>query len=299
MSTRSKLLSSTAPSAHAPKLISGNALSESLSYAHIMKPKRRPSAGILIPIKVDVPNLDDGLISALNTYNGSRLTRHFNEKWMGATLEGSFRFGSVYSYRGSDTQLQGRFSDYQEGVQSETFRSRTGLYSGHVGGADLQDNIISGYDNPVELRYEANDYCSCSSIGDFDERRALTLRERGNPDINRYVVYDAKKLISTIREMMSESPDFKDCAIFAQKVLYGEKNRHWKVEGFFDDKSQKDFLAIWLEIVFVKSPDYIHEQEVRIVIASLNLAGRLNTECTEYLFNDRRISDSIVQSGSF
>jgi len=227
------------------------------------------------------------------------ITRHFNRKYAEITMSGSFRFGTIEGYRPADQAQLGRFSDYQEGLQREVFHSRTGIYNIKLDDGVLSDNTIIGFSDPVAIEYRVNDYCSCSSIGDFEKERALLLRSRGNPDIDYYVVYDLRKLLSAIDLTISERSDLAHLTAISRKVEYGQKDRHWRIEEQYTHKEDRDHLAVWLGNAFVKSPDYCHEEEVRILLTDLKEAGGLRSEFSEVILKDERIAEAIVASGAF
>lgn len=265
----------------------------------VMRRSHNQGAAIHISRPILVPTLSDQDITTINNYNGRYITRHIPRRLLPITLEGSFRFGSIASYRPKDSQLHGRFSDYQEGRQREIFRSHSGIYNVKVEGVNLSDVRISGFENPIVIIYEVNDLCSCSSIGEFSSNRAATLRSRGNGDVNAYVVYDVGRLITAISDILAEHDDTANMGIIVRKVVYGEKDRHWVIQDRYENTQDRDFLAVWLGNVFVKSLDYIHEEEVRIVITDKDRAGQLSDAIDSKIFKDERIAAAIVAHGNF
>ncbi|WP_221830457.1 hypothetical protein [Paracoccus yeei] len=243
--------------------------------------------------------MDIAAMESISNLTTGKITRHFNKNITSITLRGSYRFGTIEGYRPADCAQVGRFSDHQEGIQREIFHSRSGIFNAKIGSATFENVSIDGFENPIAVEYEVNDYCSCSSVGDFSHDRAIMLRERGNPDIDYYSVYDLPKLIEAISEILKEKEDTAHLSVICRAVSYGEKDRHWQVEDRYDHTEQRDHLAVWLGNAFVKSPDYSHEAEIRMLIIDPSKPGQLASGSTYITLNDQRIADAIVDHGSF
>lgn len=257
------------------------------------------TSGILISKKVDIPKLDSDAIKLIDNVNTKIITRHFKETLLDITLAGSFRFGTISRYRPADNNLVGRFSDTQEGLQCNVFRSRTGLYNGRIDDGYIRNTRMIGIDDPISIEYQVNDYCSCSSIGGFSKLRANQIRDRGNPDIGAYAVYDLNKLRVALKLVFKEKPALNNKILLARNVEYGEKNRSWDVEENFNIKLDRDQLAVWLGTTFVKSIDYQHEEEIRILVVDPNKVACLDEKAEPELLNDPRIADCIIEYGKF
>ncbi|MFC2967727.1 hypothetical protein [Acidimangrovimonas pyrenivorans] len=250
--------------------------------------------------KIACPALSLRDIEGIDDTSAEYVTRHFKEDFIGGALRGYFRFGTIASYRPADMKQIGRFSDAQEGTQQETFRSRTGLYDDvAIGGNRILGTTIVGFDNPIVYEYVVNDYCSCSSSGKFDLARAKLLRERGNDDIGAYAVYDLKKLRQAIEDLILEKAETNDLVLIGRDVVYGSKDRHWEIEERFEYAASKDRLAVWLGTAFVKSKDYMHEEEVRMLLIDPRNAGGLDERAEPLEFEDPRIAAAVIDHGRF
>ncbi len=256
-------------------------------------------AGVVYTQLVKVPPLSDDDLQRLDSHASALITRHIAERHLDITLQGSFRFGTIAGYRRQDESLIGRFSDFQEGFQRDVFCSRVGLYNGEFGNLTLSDVPIEGFEDPLVHEFSVNDYCSCSSRGEFSRERAHRIRDRGNPDVGAYVVYDLKKLVDALKSIISEQDDNMRLRLFARHVEYGNKDRRWEIENHFNFQACKDYIAIYLGTVFIKSPDYEHEEELRIILTDPNKVGQLSDGAASFILNDPRIADAIVDHGTF
>ena len=264
-------------------------------------PKRsgNPSTGILLRQSVKVPFLDKDALALINDETITQVTRHFNKDLLARTLSGSFRLGTISQYRPADSSQIGRFSDSQEGLQREVFTNPSGIYSGDLNGNKLENNKIVGFDDPVAIEYIVNDYCSCSSIGKFSEQRAQLIKNRGNSQLSAYAVYDLPKLRQAIEEILSETDFRKHSQTIIKTVHYGAKDRRWDVEGRMSLSNDRDAVSIWLNNAFVKSTDYNHEEEIRLLLVDPKNIGGLAEDTKELILNDPRIADSIIDHGIF
>lgn len=254
---------------------------------------------IMMPRRVQVPPISGDILSNLHSQATKVVTRHIKKDLLESTLRGSFKFGTISRYRPADSAQIGRFSDYQEGLQRNVFRSRDGNYDLHIDGSSFSNVSITGHENPIVFQFEVNEYCSCSSRGGFDPERAQLIRERGNPDLDTYVVYNLEKLISILATIISESKDKRHLKLIAREVEYGAKDRHWEIEGFVSGSLDTDPLNIWLGNIFVKSRDYEHEDELRIILLDPAKAGLLPEEAEHVILNDHRIASAIIDHGHF
>lgn len=255
-----------------------------------------------------VPLVTPATISELEGELPQYITRHFNKDFVvpdvekplkELTLSGSYLFGTIFGYRPADTTQDGRLGDFQEGLQREVFMSRTGMYNISDGGYSISSTRVNGFEDPVAVEYAVNDYCSCASHGKFSRERALRLRASKNPDVNYYVVYDLKKLKNALQKMLQDDLETKDLSILIRNVVYGEKDRVWEAESEFHRQSDKDHLGFWLGNSFVKSENYKHEEEVRILIFDAQKAGRLPNKAKPMSWHDEGIADAIEDHGCF
>lgn len=266
--------------------------------APLVKKSRRTS-GILMTRWLEIPMLTEESIKLIQSSPPKYITRHIKLADLSRTLAGSFKFGTITGYRPADEALIGRFSDFQEGLQKEVFKSRSGVFNNEIYGHQFNQFYSWGFDDEMVFEFTANDYCSCSSIGEFSQERAVTIRERGNPDLSAYVVYDFEKLISAIREILIEDLNRSHLSTLYRIIEYGEKDRHWEVEDSVSVVQDRDQMAIWLGTAFVKSPDYTHEEEIRIILFDPEKASRLPDGESALILNDRKIAESVTMHGVF
>lgn len=256
-----------------------------------------PTVGAQIKEWITCPSLSDEELLDLRRSGSRKITRHINIRHLDSARRGYFRFGTLLGYRPKDEKLIGRFSDAQEASQLNYYRSRTDIYNYYGRSARYIDCVFSGYDYGLLIEFFCNDYCSCSSRFDFNMERALTLRSRGNPDIGAYIVYDVEKLIAALGEIIKEK--FPHLTLIYLPVTYGIKDRSWDIEGYHENIVDKDKIAIWLGTAFVKSKDYMHEEEIRFLVIDRKSPGSLPPENKFLEFDDKRIADAVVRYGLF
>ena len=123
------------------------------------------------------------------------------------------------------------------------------------------------------------------------------MRERGNPDIAAYAVYDFELLRTAVEEALLEKDSTRHLRLIARKVRYDHKDIDLLIEkGFVLDDHFYPILN-WVESVFVKSPNYLHEEEVRLLVVDPNNLGNLDDNITELTIGSDRIAGSIVFHG--
>lgn len=259
----------------------------------------RGKAGLTIYEDVKVPTLSNQDLTKIEENSPRYITRHFCEDLIEVMASGGFKFGTTVQYRPADAAQVGRLSDSQEGLQREVFRNRSGRYAGQIEQTTFTNVNVAGCPDPVVVQYEVNDYCSCSSVGPFSKARALSIKESGNPDISAYVVYDLPLLREAILEVISEEGKLHGFCLMGRKVEYGQKDRNWGIEDGFDIQHQRDHIHVWLETTFIKSIDYQHEDEFRLILLKLDRAGNLPDNTPACIINDPRIAGAIVEQGRF
>ncbi|RVH50686.1 DUF2971 domain-containing protein [Sinorhizobium meliloti] len=259
------------------------------------------TAGMLIYSPISCPAVTDEQIRQIEGDEPEFITRHISSDKLPAARQGFYRFGTTAGYAPKDAQLNpGRLSDIQEGRQLQAFRSRNGHFKRFAIGEGVLTNVsLVGFEHDVVVHFKANDYCSCSSIGEFDPTRAGQLKARGNPDIGGFVTYNLRRLRLAIREIAKETENLTQMKVIGRQVTYGHKDLKWEVEDSFDHDEQRDSLAIWLGISFVKSHAYQHEEEYRLILSDPAKLGRLSEDTGVWQVTDARIAAAIVASGVF
>lgn len=262
----------------------------------------RGSSAIKIRRTISCPTLSREIITKLTDQSVTRITRHIEKEYLSTAEGGYFRFGTIAGYAPDDRLLDvGRLGDREEGSQQEVFRTRSGYYNKFTAETSRIENVrISGFDNPIVVEFSANDYCSCSSIGDFQPHRAASFVANGNQKLGAYVTYDLVKLQAALSEVARERAECSSLILMGRPVVYGKKDRHWEIEETFARTEDRDPLAIYLGVTFVKSVRYEHEEEYRMLLVDPSALGQLPTDKGKLLeFNDPRIAAAIAASGCF
>lgn len=259
------------------------------------------SAGIRLERSLGCPELTRDKLTVIDEGGPDYITRHMNEEHLASALAGNFRFGTLARYKGKDMQLNvGRFSDPQEGRQRNAFESRKGYFKNAEFGTNVHLDIhVSGFEASVLVEFQINEYCSCSSMGEYNRDRANEIRDNGNPKLGAYATYDLKKLRHALDETIAERTSLAGHALVGREVLYGEKDRRWMVEDHFELQKHRDPLAIWMGTAFVKSQAYEHENEFRLLLINPKAVGSLDTTADYLVLEDPRIAAAITASGTF
>jgi len=260
---------------------------------------RARTSGFVFQNYVACPELGADDLAAISSTDIRTITRHIEKQYLESARSGYFRFGTIESYRAKEAGIDGRFGDRTDGVQSDVVYSKSGKYNVIFNGNLVSAGRMSGVDDPVVFRTIANEYCSCSSIGIYDARRAALLISSGNNDIEAFVTYDVEALKAAIMEILSERHQ-KTLRLLGRPVEYRKKDRRWQIEDSFERQDNRDQLNLYLETAFVKVPDFKHEEEFRLLLLDPSAPGRLSVaDEAVTIFNDARIVAAIRDSGTF
>lgn len=259
------------------------------------------TVGIKFLQPLECPPLAPEQLANIANSEVATITRHMDLKWLESTRNGYFRFGTIKGYAPNDKALNtGRFSDFQEGIQLSTYRTRSGFFRDFQTGAGggLKNIGVIGAEHPVVVEFSVNDFCSCSSVGKFDIERARTLRAKGNPTLGAYVSYDLQALVRALEFLITRNASTRGYAVIGRTIEYGSKDKHWQIEESFRLDKHRDPIAIWLSTAFIKSPAYQHEEEYRLLLIDPRKPGQLEgREMIE--FKHGSIVDAIVDMGEF
>ncbi len=259
------------------------------------------TVGVLLEHPLECPPLSPEQLASIGKSEVTTITRHIDSRWLESARNGYFRFGTIKGYAPKDKALNvGRFSDYQEGVQLSTYRTRSGFFHDFQTGAGggLKNIGVIGAEHPVVVEFSVNDFCSCSSVGKFDIERARTLRAKGNPTLGAYVSYDLQALVRALEFLITRNASTRGYAVIGRTIEYGSKDKHWQIEERFRLDKHRDPIAIWLSTAFIKSPAYQHEEEYRLLLIDPRKPGQLEgREMIE--FKHGSIVDAIVDMGEF
>lgn len=253
---------------------------------------------VMINESVKCPTLSLHDIAALSVRGIKSITRHFEAQYLPSVKKGYFRFGTIAGYAPQDNALNaGRFGDHQEGNQREIYRPLQRVTK-NIDMGNVKIGALES-DAPIVIEYTVNDYCSCSSKGDFDLSRAIRLRAQGNPTLDSYVTYDLMKLRVALEKAANAIDHLKGYKLVGRPIVYGLKDRSWGLENDFKREEDRDQLSIWLATAFVKSPAYQHEDEYRLLLIDPTRAGQQCLTAPPISFVDARIAEAIIAVGEF
>lgn len=152
--------------------------------------------------------------------------------------------------------------------------------------------------NPLQIDYQFNDRCLCASLGPFRNDRAQILRQKGNPDLDSYVVYDLKKLhaafLHRVRTIYGRQQ-----AVFGQEVTYGERNTRLPLSAKGPNWVGPAGLEQWLRTAFTKPVDFSHEEEYRLLWTNAAKLGALGEHEQPISITSPQIAAAIVTMGKF
>lgn len=250
------------------------------------------------------PRLTDDVISQIEMEQPDYITRHIEERFLVSARKGYFQFGTLVNYRAKEGAVAGRLGDPQESRVQEIFNSRSGFFeNASLSGVEIVDTSISDTEKQIVVETIVNDFCSCSSTGEFCPKRARNLRDHEIDEDKKpgaYVTYHLPTLKLALADVFSNSPDFSGFTLLGRKVEYGEKDRNWEVEQNFIYQTDRDAMAVWLSIAFVKSPTFSHENEYRMLLLDPSGPGGLADNMANYVIDESEaIAASIFASGTF
>jgi SEC-C motif len=258
--------------------------------------------GILITNNISCPILLAEEYNKYQNFDQVWLTRHFNSNYMTSNRNGYFHFGTTSGYNSKDQQKNAaRLSDPQEGRLQFSFHNPEGQYEhAKIGTNVFKNNNLYENGREMVVEYLSNDYCACFSNGDFDLKRAKKFREEKNPDIDAYVVYNLKKLILALNNNLSKRDEYSDFQLIGSRVSYDIKDVGFTVGKSFSYPLDQDLKIKWFNMNFVKSLDFAHEDEFRLLFMNPNLPGRLNAYTPKLeITSDESIAATIVDYGTF
>lgn len=265
------------------------------------KPKRKV-ATVEIERPLDPVTLSDEAIAQLNKDSPKRVTRYFSGKYLESYMAGYFRFGTTQNYRAKEGEVAGRLGDYQESRVKTYYDSEDGyLEKVEVKGAKISSIRNGTNKHSLATAVNANDYCSCLAIGDFDEEVLLDFRNNEDdpskkPDA--FVTYDLENLIAALHDNFSTEQQWKNMILVGQPVSYQEKDSFVNVSGSYVDAKQQDAISDWLKIMFRKAPNFQHEQEYRLILLHSRWLGSLDRRAeTLEIESNAKIAASIVNNG--
>ncbi|TRL38003.1 DUF2971 domain-containing protein [Rhizobium straminoryzae] len=228
------------------------------------------------------------------------ITRHIHPKYLDRVLKGYFRFGTTGSYRAKEESVRGRFSDLSEGRVRQTFQTATGKVEDiQLGKAHFQNVLFDPGMNAIVREYVINDYCSCSTIGDFDVERAKLIRSKDNFELAAFVSYDLKRLLDALETVIRAREDIAQFVFLGRRIEYGHKDERFTVPERFVLEENTSEITRWLSASFIKPRDFVHESELRILLLDPAKPGGLADTTTPLELLDALIASAIVDHGQF
>lgn len=257
--------------------------------------------GILISQWVAVPNINEEELAKLCDNNLPEIiTRHIESEYLDDAVQGYFRFGTTGGYRAREERTVGRFSDLSEGRMHQIFNTPTGYQKSiTIGGGQISDNFVSPTMDQVVYEERVNDFCSCSTIGKFEETRAKTFREKGNPQLGAFVSYDLSRLSKALKYILLDEEKTQGFDLLLRRVDYGWKDAKWDIPEEFVYESAATEIEKWLSISFVKPLSFQHEEELRILLVNGKMPGQLDETTKPLELRNKLVADAIVDYGSF
>lgn len=136
------------------------------------------SAAIVKVTRHRAPELTDGIMPEVEMEQPEYITRHIEKRFLSSARAGYFQFGSLIGYRAKEGAIAGRLGDHQESRIHEIFNSRSGFFEHAIfEGLEIKNSWFSGIEKQVVVERVVNDFCSCSSIGEFTLERGQRLRD--------------------------------------------------------------------------------------------------------------------------
>ncbi|MBU2941426.1 hypothetical protein Q4525_14735 [Shimia thalassica] len=201
--------------------------------------------------------------------NPEKIVKYFSETDEAYLKDGSFKFGSLISYRKGETH---RTSEKKEGLVEKVSNLSTSTQTGTIdlGAVKSQGCFGMEYHN-IKTTSDFNEMVFCSSIGPYSETHHRDMLTK-NPDCTHYAQIDTEKFVRTLSSIIIEDPSFikadKNVNLVFGEIVYGKVA---SVEEIVPDKygnyvSPPIKPADLLKIVFTKPNGYEHEKEFRILI---------------------------------
>ncbi len=260
--------------------------------------------GILQVKRHCAPKLSNDVITSIAKEQPEYITRHIEERYLESARKGYFQLGTLIAYRAKENAASGRLGDHQESRIQEIFNTRSGYFKeASLPGVEITNASIAGTEQQIVVETVVNDYCSCSSIGEFSHERGENIRQREVDSEKRpgaYVTYHLPTLKSALVDHFSKLPTQSELILLGRSVQYGEKDIKWTVEETFSYQHERDALAIWLSIAFVKSPNFAHEDEYRLLLIDPSGPGGLPDNTGSLVVRESNaIAASIVHSDTY
>lgn len=261
-------------------------------------------AGIMVSQPLYCPSIGATAIKIIEASTPEYVTKHIEARFFQAAMDGYFQFGTLAKYRASENALAGRLGDPEESRIQDVFMARKGFIERFEHRAlSLKGASFSGNRKDIVIETYSNDYCACLSLGPFSKERAIKFRENEADETRRpsaFVTYDLRALRISLTQEVKAHERLEAFGLLGRSVDYGIKDRKWSIEDSFVERDDRDALAIWLGIAFVKDTRFSLEEEYRLLLLNPRCPGQLPLEEGFLRFpRSKHISNAIVDSGLF
>lgn len=234
-----------------------------------------------------------------------RITKYFDKNVLPFVEQGSFRFGTLQSYRAKEGEALGldRMSDDREGlVQNAIFPAGGRISYANIGGNTFVDCGFTtiGGGAPIMAQSAINDFIFCASLGGYDREHHEKLLEK-NPDLSEYAVIDLDRFLKGIRFSAPHQTTLRYSLghpwLLHKPVRYGSTQTEYHVPSTFNFDTRRSSSDEYERTVFCKPERFSHEKEFRVVIRPYAPAC-ISTDEQELILKHRKLQASILHIGS-
>jgi hypothetical protein len=240
---------------------------------------RNAAVGMKFVNRLACPPISEEKFASLAGEQPEYVTRHIEAKYYDAALKGYFRIGTLYGYRASETAAKGRLGDHEESRQEDTINAENGKFkAAKIAQNELRDCEFDNVERQIVIETSVNDYCSCSSIGEFNSERLQALKDSEQDPAKKpeaYVTYHLPTLRSALKAYVECQEGLGAYELYGSPVEYGQKDRQFQANGAFQYHPGSDPVETWFTISFLKSPDFSREEEYRLLLIDPQKPGSL------------------------
>lgn len=219
-------------------------------------------------------------------YKKKVITKYFSKDVLQHIKRGSFRFGSLASYRReegkqSDT-VAARLSDPGEGIMETDYHFRDGLHNQQDIPGISMTNVTIINCGPLTIKNTINEFVFCATKTQYRPKHHRTMLDggaaqnsesySGNGELTHYAEIDLDKFLLGLKELAPRhsgwKSEFNDPeSLFFNGVDYGERASSVQVTP---EQKIPNSLANrrdnYLRTIFVKPERFSPEEEIRIVL---------------------------------
>ncbi|WP_299373310.1 hypothetical protein [uncultured Tateyamaria sp.] len=240
------------------------------------------------------------------------VTKFFNaEKNWNDYSNGSFKIGTLSSYRGTESNALTRMTD-QEGILNRHFGSGDGTIENlQVRGVSIRDCSFAGGVTWVNVQSEIDENVFCCTLGPYDlathakilhgHRDPIGGDYEGNSDLDAYAVIELRKFLQGLRFWSASSPLITSKLspfnhIAAKSVRYGgDRSVRYDIDEITNEENAISSEE-YERVVFDKPSFFSVEKEFRIVLS--RTLPIVSFSPLEPLYpQSRRLKNSVVQMG--